>query len=758
MMVGAAAAFVVAPYLAPVIITNSLLASAVFQVGLAGLSMTFGGIEEALRGNQAIDVSTRQPAQPRQCIYGVSRVAGTVIGEWTTGSNKDFLSQAIVWAGHPCEKIAELYVDSKLVHFSNDAPFGNASDSTFQDDSNNDYSFGGLYMEPRLGPNNAYMASLGANVPQWTPDMLGMGLCWCYIKYTYSVSKYPNGTPNARATIWGKNTIYDPRTDTTGWSNNAALCIADFLCDPVFGFGFNMQSDIDLDQLVAAANICDEQVPLAAGGTEARYTINGAFDTSTSPGDVLASLLDAMAGRISYVGGLVKIYPAAWISPTLAFDASDLVDAVMWSPMRKLRDLVNGVKGTYIAPNYPYSVAGNFYGTNGQDSNGNTQNNFQYEWQPTDFPPYVQDADHGYSVNQPLLNASGQELWADLRLQFVTSAATAQRLAKIKLMRNQQQGSGTLPFNMGGYQCQPMDVIQFTFEPLQMTDQALEILSLRFAQKADSDSGVPSLHIEVDVAQTHVSVYEWSLSEEQTPSGGISPQINSAGNVATPIALALTDGPATALVGADGVVQPRISAAWTAPPDIFVSQIHVQFQENGWNEWQDAGTVDAANRSTLIPGVVAGQTYNVRIRAVKPNGATSAWVAAGPHTVSNTLSQINSLGIAGGLLPSANNATIDSIASGGSATVRVYLATGSPGTNYDQYIGSSLQVLPSASFTGKPFQTAYSLLWDTLTSTYLLTTGSAPSDDFIFIGNVTTCKSDGTGGTNGGGGDAAYRF
>jgi hypothetical protein len=66
--------------------------------------------------------------------------------------------------------------------------------------------------------------------------MLINGCCWSYIKYTYSASKYPNGTPNPRATIWGKNTIYDPRTGSTGWSNNAALCIADFLCDPIYGF------------------------------------------------------------------------------------------------------------------------------------------------------------------------------------------------------------------------------------------------------------------------------------------------------------------------------------------------------------------------------------------------------------------------------------------------------------------------------------------------------------------------------------------
>lgn len=636
--------------------------------------------------------------------------------------------------------------------------WGNASSSTYKDDSNNDYTFDGLYMEPRLGPINAYMSSLGANVPQWTPDCLINGCCWSYIKYTYDVKKYPNGNPNPRATIWGKNTIYDPRTGTTGWSNNAALCIADFLCDPIYGFGFNMQEDIDLDQLAAAANICDEQVPLAAGGTESRYTINGAFDASTAPGDVLASMLDACGGRISTAGGKVKIYPAAWVGPSLAFDAGDLADSVAWSPTRKFRDLINCVKGTYIAPNYPYSVSGNYYGSNGKDANGGTQSNFQYEWQPTDFPAYMQDADHGYAVNQPLLNANGVELWSDLRLQFVTSAATAQRLAKIKMMRNQQQGSGTLPFNLSAYRCQPMDVIQFTFTPLQMTDQALEVSDLRLAQKQDGN-GTLCYHVELDVQQTDISVYSWSTAEEMTPSGSTSPQRYDPGFVSTPVSPSITDNLTTAYVGPDGVVQPRLNVAWTLPTDgssAYWSGVQVQYQLNGWNAWQDAGTVAPDNFSTLISGVVAGQQYNVRVRAVKPSGATSAWVVAGTHTVSSTYSQVNSKGIAPGLIAaSVNNATIDSVVASGHATVRVYGA-GGVGTGYTQAIGSTMLTLPAASITGQAFSTTYSLLWNTSSSSYLLTTGASPSDSYVLIGTVTTVASGGTGGTAGGGGGGVY--
>lgn len=39
----------------------------------------------------------------------------------------------------------------------------------------------------------------------------------------------------------------------------------------------------------------------------------------------------------------------------------------------------------------------------------------------------------------------GTELWKDFDLKLVTSITQAQRLLKIYLMRNRQQGSGKLP-------------------------------------------------------------------------------------------------------------------------------------------------------------------------------------------------------------------------------------------------------------------------------------------------------------------------
>ena len=81
---------------------------------------------------------------------------------------------------------------------------------------------------------------------------------------------FANGLPLVTAVVKGKK-VYDPRTDTTAWSDNAALCVRDYITS-----AYGMQdSDVDDTAFSVAANVCDEAIPLSGGGTEARYAMNG---------------------------------------------------------------------------------------------------------------------------------------------------------------------------------------------------------------------------------------------------------------------------------------------------------------------------------------------------------------------------------------------------------------------------------------------------------------------------------------------------
>lgn len=163
---------------------------------------------------------------------------------------------------------------------------------------------------------------LGNTAGYWTNDCLLSGRTYVTMKLEYDSSLF-NGMPEISFVVKGKNDIYDPRTGTTGYSNNPALCIADYLAHPVFGFGAHYGAEIPIDELIAAANVCDEQVPLALGGTENRYSCDGYFDVSVPRGDVLQNLLTSCGGRLTYNGGQFVIQPAGWYPPANLIDIAD---------------------------------------------------------------------------------------------------------------------------------------------------------------------------------------------------------------------------------------------------------------------------------------------------------------------------------------------------------------------------------------------------------------------------------------------------
>jgi hypothetical protein len=404
-----------------------------------------------------------------------------------------------------------------------------------------------------------------------------------------------NGTINPAAAQAASNaSCY-----TCGYTENWALCVADYLCNSEFGLGCNYGTEIDEEQLIAAANICDEQVPVRysnfpgwtadtpftfgemiapgngfaymciqngvtggvapswptnIGGTvydgstdhikvlwqckglananlsEPRYTMNGTFQTATTPGDVLSNMLTAAAGRVAYVGGTWKIYPAAWYG--FAVDANgqqivvtddDVIGTVKWIPNRKYRDLVNAVRGTFISPTFPYIHTGP-----GLPLNLRQHGVFDGQWQPADFPCYAQDPDHGYAQDANYLADGSVTLWQDLRLPFTISAAASQRIAKIYLMRNRKQGTGTIPTKLSLLRAQALDVVQWTRPSLNFNLKAVEITNFRWRpdyshtpeleaasnSSREGENKAPVLYCELDLHETGPEDYAWSSTEE----------------------------------------------------------------------------------------------------------------------------------------------------------------------------------------------------------------------------------------------------
>lgn len=104
---------------------------------------------------------------------------------------------------------------------------------------------------------------------------------------------------------------------------------------------------------------------------------------------------------------------------------------------------------------------------------------------------------------------------------------------------------------------------------------------------------------------------------------------------------------------------------------------------------------------------------------------------------------------------SSNNATVNSIDAGTSATIRVY-GPGGPGTSWARFDGQGGQTtIPSGTLTGRAYATTYWVVYAVNTgySTYTLSQfNSVLSDQALWAGKITTVSSGGGGGTSGGGG------
>jgi hypothetical protein len=703
----------------------------------------------ALFSTQGSGYTIRQPAPFRQVIYGEQRVGGIYAYLSTTGGELDQNNFIVVIAGHEVDAIENLYLDGRQCFWDvgshgnttrNGCNFGGYTNAnTYTGPGGTQYNFGTLvYCEPRFGDQTA--TSAGPSFPSgWSGNLvtgndslwddsapLLMGCTYVYLKLEYDSSMFPNtpGAVEVKFTVRGKNNIYDPRTETTGYSTNSALICADVVTDAEFGLG---DADAFKDAgslacLIAAANVCDEQIYVEAlGEYESQFCCHYHYDSSVAPGDALNTMMQSMGGRVSLPGGEWYFYPAYWQGPSFDFDANALAGPLQWTAAHSLRDLYNRVNGTYVAANFPWNIAGNLYDANGF-FNGSIQNNFAFGFTPTSAPQYACDVNHGYAYDAFLEQdsqligtyssgvtynigdvvsegvmykslvasnvgndpASSPTDWVpysnllplELTLRSVLSVTQWQRLAKIALLRNRFQGSGTLAMMQEAFVMQACDVMSFTFPAMNWSGKTLEIQGATSSIDYGDDKTAPRETLSMKIGETDASIYEWNSATEEMTVYGVPANTNPVyagyptqpptlpSAIAAPTGLSVTSSNATAIVGSQGQVTPTLLSSWTAPADARVTQVEIQYSVHSSTVWLTAGTVSPSVTSLLITPVTNGTAYDVRVCSLASmTGGVSAWDEVDNTTAVASQSQTGSYSNSPALaLTQPTSTTIDVVA------------------------------------------------------------------------------------------------
>jgi hypothetical protein len=538
---------------------------------------------------QGRTIMVREPTASREIVYGEVRKSGTLVFAHVTGSKNEFIHLIVAVAGHEIEAIDDIFINDEIVALDGS---GVATSAPYA---------GLIRIKKYLGTDaQTADADLISEAPSfWTSAHRLRGIAYIYARLKFSNDAFPGGLPNVSAIIRGKK-VYDPRTATTSYSRNWALCLGDYLLDTNLGLGVD-PTRINNAAWIAAANIADEDITLNPSGTEKRYTTNGVVSSAALPGDVLPVLVDAGAGFLGYIGGKWIIHAGAYRTPTITLNENDLRGAITIQTKVSRREIFNGIKGVYTSP--------------------------LNQWQVSDFPPVVNAT---YTSQD-----GGTRIWRDIELPFTTSPATAQRVAKISLERARQQITVTLPCKFTAFRVQAGDNVMLTNARMGWVNKVFEVSEFSFVPE-QQDGGAVGLGVDLVLRETASGVWDWNDGEETTVDLAPNTNLPDPFTVAAPTGLTLTSGGTTQYIQPDGTTIPRLFAQWTAPADEFVTSgglVRIEFKRSAETDFTPWNIVRGDQAFDYITEVEIGVSYDVRIRGENNLGVVSAWTTVTGHTI-----------------------------------------------------------------------------------------------------------------------------
>lgn len=532
-------------------------------------------------GTPVIDnkLTISQGTAPRQLIPGEARVGGKYA--LVHAQSNKHLHLVIVFAGHKCHMPTQFWIgDEAFVSYENR---DNAAPGDSVLDADGFVTTGQYAGIVRVrwhdgDPDQLADEVLMAEAPEvWTSDHRLRGLAYATVRLDKSnPGAFASGIPNITAVIKGK-LVFDPRTDTTAWSSNAALCVADYLCDPLYGPGEDYATGIADGALVAAANVCDEAVDRADGGIEARYLCNGSTLCSETPQNILGRLLGSMRGKAPFDGERWKIMAGVYQIASLSFSDNDLAGrGPKLQTIIPRRDRFNAVKGTFI------SVA-----------------NY---WQEGDFPPVKSAA---YAA------ADGETIWKDITLPFVFGAAQAQRIAKIDLLEGRQEKTCVMTCKLTAWRAQAGDTITWTSARYGWVDKPFEVTKVGFSVNTDG-----TLVILLYLRETDPSVYDWNTDEETPVDPHPGTDLPDPSTVLPPTNLTVTEEVYS--TGAGSGVKSRLLIDWDPSPDGFLIGYQVEMKLQSVTDWDQThilGRTATTETHWTVDDVAVGY-YHVRVAAI----------------------------------------------------------------------------------------------------------------------------------------------
>ena len=409
--------------------------------------------------------TVRGTIEPQKIIYGEALVSGPIFFVGVSGTENRDLYHGIALTGHECEAITDIHFDSEIItnsQISNNAVTG----GTFGPKDSETICM----IEKKLGTATQASSSLLTNTfTPWTSAHQGKGVSYIVTKWTLndgSQEVWDRLKPqNIKALVKGKKDIYDPRLDVAAgnaagdnptnatyqaWSDNPALCVANFLTDAEFGLGVPA-SKIDWADVVTAADACDVSVVVPNSGTQKRFTANGVIFATDSYRASLNKLLSSMNGNLFYSNGTYRIKAGVYEAPSISLDEDDLTGAITVKTSVERGERFNTVRPIIVDP---------------------AQNH------KTSEVPQVQ-------LTSAVSRDNGEVITKDAQLSFTNNSFMAQRIAHKQIQLSDQQKVISFPANLGALNVDIGDRVNVTVSELGYSNKVFRCVNWAFSDTQD---------------------------------------------------------------------------------------------------------------------------------------------------------------------------------------------------------------------------------------------------------------------------------
>ena len=591
--------------LATLSFATTLVTSLIGGMGSKGIS--------ASSGNFGTKIAQRNGIAPRQLIYGECRVGGTIVHMSTSGTDNNLLHMVIVLSGHEVEGLQSVIANDTTLTTTtstiNGSTVHTVTNSKYTNGDNDNNLGSGRLMRFSFEDGSQTTANgfAAAQCPGLGSTDKFLGCSYVYFQMVYDSEKIGGSIPNLAFVMRGKK-VFDPRDSSTAYSTNPALIVRDYLSDTLYGL--KAKSDEINDATTAggfgaAANICDQTVTLSDGSTtETRYTCNGFSNFAADGGGLVEALLSSCAGTLTYTNGKFNMFAGATQTPSLTITDDNLLAPIKINTGGGTGSLFNAIKPVFVDSAVKFQAAdGQVY----EDSGFLT----------ADTPSGESSANYKKQL--------------ELQLPFTTSKTMAERLSRIALKSQRQTASVSVLTDLKFMQLQPGDWVYFTNERLSYSQKIFQVIGTNMEMVEVEGSDAQMVATRLELKETATSVFDFASSDYQDGVDEGGDTGNGDNSISAPSGLSL----AQQSVVEGATTKADIKVSWTNAANDLIIGTEIQYKLSTDSDYTSDIMVGKGVSTGLIPNVVVGKTYNVRLKHIASTGVASAYTSAVNITITS---------------------------------------------------------------------------------------------------------------------------